>query len=248
MHWCNMKSLVVVHRELHFGMLRSDKSVMITSTSMRSRPISDALDVGEHIDDGNITSDEDDDETREVSLAATPRSASSSSSAIPPIHSRSTSLALTLALPETASASAPSTGLLHACSPLISPTTLTSLHGLDLNSPRAGSSPLMRAKSGSEGSGGALDYGIGVSPMTRSRTLPRLYSASSRRSISGPRALPSTVMPENSEPTPLDAEKRLALSRWIVGVVVVNFDLDVGPVVERQYPEVLMTSGVRENM
>ncbi|KIO21720.1 hypothetical protein M407DRAFT_217683 [Tulasnella calospora MUT 4182] len=47
---------------------------------------------------------------------------------------------------------------------------------------------------------------------------------------------------------PLDAEKRLALERWILAVAVVNFDLDVGPVVERLYPDVLMTPTVRENI
>ncbi|KAG8879324.1 hypothetical protein FRB98_005720 [Tulasnella sp. 332] len=223
---------------------------MFESTSMRSQTLTDALKVGKHIDDGNDTSDgEDADEIRGISLANTPRSASSLSLAIPSIRSRSTSLALTPTLSEPVTDPVPSTAPLHACSPLISPTlTLTSLHGLDLNSPRAGSSPSMRASRQPEPSDGALEYRVGVSPLNRSRTLPRLFSASSRRSISGPTDLPSAALPENAEPTALDAEKRLALSRWIIGVAIVNFDLDVGPMVERIYPEVLMTSGVKENI
>ncbi|KAG9017533.1 hypothetical protein FRB90_000921 [Tulasnella sp. 427] len=61
----------------------------------------------------------------------------------------------------------------------------------------------------------------------------------------GPSAAPAY---DSGEPMPLDAEKRLALGRWILAVAIVNFDLDVGPVVERLYPDVLMTPNVRENM
>jgi len=47
---------------------------------------------------------------------------------------------------------------------------------------------------------------------------------------------------------PIEPEKRAALSRWILAVAIVNFDLDVGPVVDRMYPEVFMNSAERENV
>ncbi|KAG9014874.1 hypothetical protein FRB94_009032 [Tulasnella sp. JGI-2019a] len=211
---------------------------------MSSQRLGNTSKAFECTDDGNDSSEgEDYDGIRDISSTNTPRSISSSISGAPPIRSRSTSLALTLALPEPIPIPTTSSDISDAFSPLISPTTLTNLHGLDLNSPLAGSSP-GRSRTSEEG----LDYGVGISPINRSRTLPRQYSTSSRRSTVGPKKTSAAGASESAEPAPLDAEKRLALSRWIVTFAVVNFDLDLGPVVERLYPEVLMTSGVRENI
>ncbi|KAG8965627.1 hypothetical protein FRC00_010180 [Tulasnella sp. 408] len=122
-----------------------------------------------------------------------------------------------------------------------SPSTATALHGLDLHSPRAKA----------YGQPGSSD-GAG-SPLGRSNSLPRItsWTRSPKPSFANDQPLlhlvqdakgTNDVIPYDSgEPMPLDAEKRLALARWILAVAVVNFDLDIGPVVERLYPDVLMT-------
>lgn len=122
---------------------------------------------------------------------------------------------------------------------LISPSTLNSLHGLDLHSPRANTRPELPAVSENS------------SNISRSRTLPRMKSWGSQRKASDSiRSADGDAAKTlyNGEPATLDADKRLALGRWILAVAIVNFDLDLGPVVERFYPELLMTSGLRENM
>lgn len=128
-----------------------------------------------------------------------------------------------------------------------SPSSATALHGLDLHSPRAKA----------YGQPGSSD-GAG-SPLGRSISLPRItsWTRSPKPSFANDKPLlhlvddakgTNAIPYDSGEPMPLDAEKRLALARWILAVAVVNFDLDIGPVVERLYPDVLMTPTVRENM
>lgn len=189
----------------------------------------------------------------------TPVSVPVSSNSGPPGHgpSNSPTLGLALSLPPPSSESTIERN--DAQEPAVSedkeqgvyvasPTAATALHGLDLHSPRAKAS----------GRPGSSD-GAG-SPLSRSRTLPRIKSWSRSPKPIFANDKPLSYLEEDSkrnsevlahdsgEPMPLDAEKRLALARWILAVAVVNFDLDVGPVVERLYPDVLMTPAVRENM
>ncbi|KAG8905904.1 hypothetical protein FRB99_007984 [Tulasnella sp. 403] len=102
---------------------------------------------------------------------------------------------------------------------LISPSTLNSLHGLDLHSPRAKGHSIS-----------SIHDSVTDSPstLTRSRTLPRMKSWSRPRANSGmdhDGASKDEVVNEKvdifqGEPTPLDAEKRIGLARWIVSVLV----------------------------
>ncbi|KAG8934040.1 guanine nucleotide-binding protein subunit beta 1 [Tulasnella sp. 417] len=183
----------------------------------------------------------------------TPISAPASSNSGPAGRGRSdsTTLGLALSLPPPPSKSTlilqdvddpPVSGDRKQDTFIASPSSATAtFHSLDLHSPRAKA----------YGQPGSSD-GAG-SPLGRSRTLPRItpWTRSPKPSFANDKPLLHVVedtkstneaIPYDSgEPMPLDAEKRLALARWILAVAVVNFDLDIGPVVERLYPDVLMT-------
>ncbi|EJU05013.1 DUF1630-domain-containing protein [Dacryopinax primogenitus] len=73
-----------------------------------------------------------------------------------------------------------------------------------------------------------------LSPIhSRSRTLPGSYFKSIDYSL---------------EPAPLTAEEVVKIQRWILCVAVVNFDLDVGPMLHHVYPPVEFSEKQRENI
>ncbi|KAG8739996.1 hypothetical protein FRC10_004875 [Ceratobasidium sp. 414] len=74
--------------------------------------------------------------------------------------------------------------------------------------------------------------------LTRSRTMPRLSS----------RLEPQIHDLANEEAEPLEPERILALQRWIMSVAVVDFDLDIGPVVAKLYPNIKLDAPDRENI
>ncbi|KAG8701112.1 hypothetical protein FRC09_005550 [Ceratobasidium sp. 395] len=74
--------------------------------------------------------------------------------------------------------------------------------------------------------------------LTRSRTMPRLNS----------RLEPQIRDLANEEAVALEADRIPALQRWIISVAVVDFDLDIGPVVANLYPNIKLDAPDRENI
>ncbi|QRV74955.1 polarity axis stabilization protein [Ceratobasidium sp. AG-Ba] len=74
--------------------------------------------------------------------------------------------------------------------------------------------------------------------LTRSRTMPRLSS----------RLEPQLYDFTREEAENLEPEKVEALQRWVVSVAVVDFDLDIGPVVAKLYPSIKLSAPDRENI
>ncbi|KDQ13515.1 hypothetical protein BOTBODRAFT_133411 [Botryobasidium botryosum FD-172 SS1] len=74
--------------------------------------------------------------------------------------------------------------------------------------------------------------------LVRSKTLPRLRT----KSILG------SADPPDAELAPLEPERLSKLRRWILAVTVVDFDLDIGPVVDTLYPPVRMSPEERQNV
>ncbi|CAE6385132.1 Protein FAM116 homolog [Rhizoctonia solani AG-1 IB] len=73
---------------------------------------------------------------------------------------------------------------------------------------------------------------------SRSRTMPRLSSRLEHRV--------QDIFAEDMEP--LQADKLPELNRWILSVAVVDFDLDIGPVVAKLYPNIKLDAPDRENI
>ncbi|CAE6480717.1 unnamed protein product [Rhizoctonia solani] len=73
---------------------------------------------------------------------------------------------------------------------------------------------------------------------SRSRTMPRLTSRLEHRV--------QDVFAEDTES--LQADKLPQLNRWILSVAVVDFDLDIGPVVAKLYPSIKLDAPDRENI
>ncbi|KAG8695472.1 hypothetical protein FRC08_007818 [Ceratobasidium sp. 394] len=74
--------------------------------------------------------------------------------------------------------------------------------------------------------------------LVRSRTMPRLSS----------RLEPQIHDLANEEPESLEQERIPALQRWILSVAVIDFDLDIGPVVAKLYPNIKLDAPDRENI
>ncbi|KAF8604597.1 DUF1630-domain-containing protein [Ceratobasidium sp. AG-I] len=74
--------------------------------------------------------------------------------------------------------------------------------------------------------------------LSRSRTMPRMNS----------RLEPQIHHAAGEEIEPLDTDKIVKLQRWIVSVAVVDFDLDIGPVVAKLYPNIKLDPPDRENI
>ncbi|CAE6352562.1 unnamed protein product [Rhizoctonia solani] len=76
------------------------------------------------------------------------------------------------------------------------------------------------------------------SRVNRSRTMPRLSSRLEHRV--------QDIFVEDTEP--FQADKLPQLNRWILSVAVVDFDLDIGPVVAKLYPSIKLDAPDRENI
>jgi hypothetical protein len=88
-----------------------------------------------------------------------------------------------------------------------------------------------------------------VGPSLESDSTSRPRSGSLLRARSFPhQRVSSRDIGGGPESQPLEPAKVTQLRRWILTLAIVDFDLEVGPVISQTYPSVRMTAAERENM